>query len=61
LNEHASSENFWNNNEAAQSVLKERARLEEIVKGFDKLVRDIADLDDLVDLAAEEQDSSRQD
>ncbi len=39
-------------------MLKERARLQGIVNGFDKLVRDIADLDDLVDLAAEEQDSS---
>ena len=42
-------------------MLKERARLEGIVNGFNKLVRDIADLDDLVDLAAEEQDSSMQD
>ena len=42
-------------------MLKERARLEETVNGFDKLVRDIADLNDLVDLAAEEQDSSMQD
>jgi peptide chain release factor 2 len=42
-------------------VLKERARLEGIVNGFDKLVRDIADFEDLVDLAAEEQDSSMQD
>ncbi len=42
-------------------MLKERARLEGIVNGFDKLVRDIADFEDLVDLAAEEQDSSMQD
>ncbi len=42
-------------------MLKERARLEGIVNGFDKLVRDIADFEDLVDLAAEEQDTSMQD
>ena len=42
-------------------MLKERARLEGIVNGFDKLVRDITDFEDLVDLAAEEQDSSMQD
>jgi len=58
LNKQSASEGFWNNNENAQTVLKERARLESVVNDLGNLERDISDFADLVELAREEQDDS---
>jgi peptide chain release factor 2 len=56
LNEEASSVTFWNNNEKAQGVLKERASLENIVGSFCSLEKELADFEDLFALAEEEKD-----
>jgi peptide chain release factor 2 len=61
LNEQASSEDFWQNQEAAQAVLKERARLESTIESFTKLQKDMADYRDLLELAEEEADPALKD
>ncbi len=54
----AASEGFWNDNEKAQAVLKERASLETITENFTSLEKEIADFDELLGLAEEDEDES---
>ena len=54
----ASDADFWNDNEKAQTILKERSRLESVVETFQSLTCEVHDLMDLVDLAQEENDPS---
>ncbi len=56
LNERASTEDFWQDNETAQAVLKERARLESTIETFTSAERELTDLSELVELADEEGD-----
>ncbi len=58
LTDLASSEDFWNNNEKAQIVLKERSSLEAVVNGYSSIIREIGDFEDLLMLAEEEDDLS---
>ncbi|MBW3567227.1 MAG: peptide chain release factor 2 [Proteobacteria bacterium] len=46
----------WNNPERAQELGRERARLAEAVETLDKLTTSLADNDELLDMAAEEND-----
>ncbi len=48
----------WNNPERAQELGRERARLAEAVLTLDKLHSSLADADELLDLAAEENDEN---
>ena len=47
---------IWENAERAQGLGRERAQLEMVVRGFDGLYAGIAECDELLDLAGEEQD-----
>lgn len=58
LNEEASKENFWNDNEKAQAVLKERAGIENVVDSFTALEKELIDFEELLLLAEEEDDLS---
>ena len=48
----------WDDRERAQSLGKERARLEQVVAGLDVLSTGLSDADELLGLAIEEDDSS---
>ena len=48
---------FWNDQEAAQRIMRERATAEQTVTSFTKLSAEIADLQDLLELAAAEGDA----
>ncbi len=48
----------WDDPERAQSLGKERAQLEQVVAGLDKLSTGLSDADELLALAIEEDDSS---
>jgi peptide chain release factor 2 len=49
---------IWDNPERAQELGKERAKLEQVVEGLDRLKRSLDDASELIDLAAEEADES---
>ena len=49
---------IWDDPERAQSLGKERARLEQVVAGLDELSTGLGDADELLSLAIEEDDSS---
>jgi peptide chain release factor 2 len=49
---------IWDNPERAQELGKERAKLEQVVDGLDRLKRSLDDASELIDLAAEEADES---
>lgn len=49
---------LWDNPENAQALGRERAQLEELVLNFQRIEQDIHDTQDLLDLAAAEQDAS---
>ena len=48
----------WDNPEAAQNLGKERATLEIVVRGIDSLANSLGDVQDIIELAAEESDES---
>jgi peptide chain release factor 2 len=48
----------WDNPEAAQNLGKERATLEIVVRGIDSLENSLGDVQDIIELAAEESDES---
>jgi peptide chain release factor 2 len=48
---------LWNNPEEAQALGQERTRLEQVVAGLDNLNRDISDAQELLELAAMEEDA----
>src|ERR671935_2593085 len=47
---------FWDDNETAQKVLKERTAMEKAVEGWDRLSRQAEDARVLIELGAEEED-----
>ncbi|MDQ3032575.1 MAG: peptide chain release factor 2 [Myxococcota bacterium] len=51
LNDHTLHPGFWENAEAAQKVVQEKAALEGTVNQYDKLVRETKDLPELLDMA----------
>jgi len=51
-------EGFWDDPEVARKLLAERAGLEQTVESFTKLQRDISDMQELLELAASEDDVS---
>jgi peptide chain release factor 2 len=53
--------NFWNNQEAAQSVLRERKRAEEQIAADERLTSIIDDLETYIHLAQEETDARQKD
>ena len=58
MNQQASASDFWNDNEKAQVVLKERASLESTVDGFVGIENDLVEFEEFLELAEEEQDNS---
>ncbi|MDD5309417.1 MAG: peptide chain release factor 2 [Deltaproteobacteria bacterium] len=58
LTEKSLAPDFWNDNENAQAVSKERAQLESEVDSFQRLERETGDLADLLDLAEGEGDDA---
>jgi peptide chain release factor 2 len=56
LEKKASQPDFWTHPEEAQTILQERRRLEQDVDADAKLVRDISDLQALMELASEGED-----
>lgn len=56
LNAKALSEDFWNDNETAQQILKERSEVESIVSGFEALESDFFEFEELLELAEAEED-----
>jgi len=58
LNHDSLAEGFWDNQEHAQKVLRERAGLEDTVKRYDKLSQESRDLLELLDLGGAEGDDS---
>ena len=49
---------MWDNPEAAQNLGKERSTLEIVVRGIDSLANSLGDVQDIIELAAEESDES---
>ena len=49
---------FWDNQETAQQVLKERTSLEKIVEAWDRLNRQVEDILILIELGAEQEDEA---
>ena len=49
---------FWDDQKRAQKLMRERASVEETLVGFEKLVREVKDLEDLLDMASEAKDDS---
>ena len=49
---------MWDNPEAAQNLGKERSTLEIVVRGIDSLANNLGDVQDIIELAAEENDDS---
>jgi peptide chain release factor 2 len=49
---------IWDNPERAQELGRERAKLEQVVEGLDRLKRSLDDASELIELAAEEADES---
>ncbi len=49
---------MWDNPEAAQNLGKERSTLEIVVRGIDSLANSLGDVQDIIELAAEENDES---
>jgi len=58
LEEKLKDSSLWQNTEEAKRVNKEFARLKERIQGFEKLEKDVEDLQVLLELAEEEQDES---
>lgn len=58
LNHLAGQEDFWSDNERAQTLLKERSDLEKVVGVFNSLDSEINDILELVELAREENEPS---
>ena len=58
LNNKSLREGFWDDAEAARKLLAERAGLEQTVESFTQLQREISDLQELLELAALENDTS---
>ncbi len=56
LNAQASAEGFWDDPERAQALVQERAGVESQVTTIDTLVREVKDLDELLEMAAMEND-----
>jgi peptide chain release factor 2 len=54
----ATDVHFWDNNDKAQEVLKERSRLESVTGEVESLEQILSDLRELIDLAREEKDTS---
>src|SRR5262249_34640575 len=59
LEARVSDPNFWSNQEAAQSVLRERKRAEEQIAADEKLVAISGDLETYIHLAQEETDAKQ--
>lgn len=53
-----SDPDFWNSPDTAKAVSQEATKLKEEVQGHDDLVKEAADLSELYDLAAEDEDTS---
>lgn len=58
LNHLTGQEDFWNDNERAQLLLKERSELEKVVGTITSIESDISDILELVELAREENEPS---
>ena len=53
-----SDSSVWDNPETAQQLGKERSTLETVVSGIDSLANGLGDVQDIIELAAEESDES---
>ena len=51
MNHLSSQESFWNDNDTAQTLLKERSDLEKIVGEIERIETELVDILDLVELA----------
>jgi peptide chain release factor 2 len=58
LNHQASAEGFWDDPDRAQKLTQERAGLEATTERHDKLVREVRDLGELLEMASAENDAS---
>lgn len=58
IDSQTSSERFWDDQEAAQVVLRERANLEDTINRYQALKKDIDEASELLELAASEDDNS---
>jgi peptide chain release factor 2 len=58
LKKQSHAEDFWNDNEKAQKILKEKSQLESWVTGFEDVDKGVNDLDEFFLLYEEEQDES---
>lgn len=56
LNERTSGEGFWDDPDRAQSVLRERANIEDTIQKYDRAKRSVVDLEELLDMAVSEND-----
>ena len=58
LNKQVEKEDFWSDQENAQKVLKEKKSLENKLNEYEGLVKDMADIEELIELADMEEDES---
>lgn len=58
INQTAEEENFWNDHEQAQKLLKEKKSIEAKINEYNTLLREFEDIGVLIELAAEEEDES---
>jgi peptide chain release factor 2 len=58
LNDRSQREGFWDDAERARAVMSERADVEQSLSNYDKLVADVRDQGELLDMAVAEDDQS---
>ncbi|HTU63060.1 MAG TPA: peptide chain release factor 2 [Polyangiales bacterium] len=58
LNDRSQREGFWDDAEKARAVMSERADVEQSLTNYDKLVADVRDQGELLDMAAAEDDQA---
>ena len=61
LNQKILDKNFWQDKSNSQKIIKEKKLFEDLINSYDETVKGIKDLDDLYQLAIEENNKSVQD
>ena len=60
LEEQCAKPDFWNDQERAQKVLRQRSRLDNAIQKADQFLRDVEDATVLIEFAAEDESSLKE-
>lgn len=56
INGQIEMEDFWNDRDKAQKLMKDKKKIENIISGYDELVQEFSDICELIELTEEEND-----